>query len=178
MNWVQYIYFFFWLMTFGGAVFLVFAKDVISAAFSLLICFLGVAALFILAGAEFLGVAQIMIYIGGILLLFLFGIMMSRRLNDDALNKVSNNNIVAGLTLGLGLLAGLLMIIVSIGFSDLFWIKNHSLADNHPAPSHINSIGIKLMTDYILPFEIAALILMLALMGASVIAAKVIKRKS
>lgn len=178
MNWVEYIYFFFWLMTFGGAIFLVFTKDVISAAFSLLVCFLGVAALFILAGAEFLGVAQIMIYIGGILLLFLFGIMMSRRLSDSALNKVSNNNIVIGLILGLGLLAVLVMIILSIGFSDLVWIKNHSLTSSQPAPSHINSIGIKLMTDYILPFEVAALILMLALMGASVIAAKVIKRKS
>lgn len=178
MNWAQYIYFFFWLITFGGAVFLVFARDVISAAFSLLVCFLGVAALFILAGAEFLGVAQIMIYIGGILLLFLFGIMMSRRLNDHALNKVSDNNIVAGLILGLCLLTVLVILITSIRFYDLAWIKNYSLSNSQSGISHVNSIGIKLMTDYILPFEVAALILMLALMGASVIAAKVIKRKS
>ncbi len=178
MNWAQYIYSFFWLMTLGAAVFIVFAKDVVSAAFSLLICFLGVAALFILAGAEFLGVAQIMIYIGGILLLFLFGIMMSRRLNNEVLNKVSNNNIIAGLLLGLGLLVVLLIVIVNIEFLKLGWIKNESSLSSQLAPSHINSIGIKLMTDYILPFEVAALILMLALMGAAVIAAKVVKRKS
>lgn len=176
MNLIEAIFFFFCLLTLSGAGYILFSKSVIYSAFALLTCFLGISALFILAGAEFLGIAQIMIYIGGILVLFLFGIMMTRRLSGDALDKVSNKNILSGVIAGGGLFAVLVITIFKINFMSLQWIKEGAIKST--TYSKVNVLGIKLMTDYILPFELAALILMLALIGAAVIAAKVIERKS
>ena len=59
-------------------------KDTAIAAFALFLAFLGVAALYVLAGADFLGVTQIMIYVGGILVLLIFGIMLTQKSDKSA----------------------------------------------------------------------------------------------
>jgi NADH-quinone oxidoreductase subunit J len=175
MNLSIYIFYFFCLLSLAGGVYMLFSKSVIYSVFALLVTLLSIAALFVFAGAEFLGIAQIMIYIGGVLVLFLFGIMMTRRLNSDALENTGNKNLWAGLIASAGLFILLLVILLQVNFLSLDWIQKGSM---QKSDTGVSAIGIKLMTNYILPFEIAALILLLALIGAAVIAAKVIKRQS
>lgn len=175
MNLTEYIFYFFCLLSLAGGVYMLFSKSVIYSAFALLTTLLGIAALFVFAGAEFLGIAQIMIYIGGVLVLFLFGIMMTRRLNSDALEKTGNKNLLAGIIAGGGLFTILLIIILQVNFLSLDWIQKGS---TQTYATGVSAIGIKLMTDFIMPFELAALILLLALIGAAVIAARVINRQS
>jgi NADH-quinone oxidoreductase subunit J len=70
---IQLAFFVFAGITVAGAFYLLFTKNVLYAAFSLLLTLLGIAGLFVFAGADFLAVSQIMIYVGGILILLIFG---------------------------------------------------------------------------------------------------------
>lgn len=170
-------FFFFGLVTIAGALFILFSKSVVHSAFALMGCLTGVAGIFILSGADFLGIAQVMIYVGGILVLLLFGIMMTRRLSAADVAHSKNSNIILGGLSGVALFTILTTVIIKIDFTSIPWIAQNSDASKIISKSTIPSIGMKLMTDYILPFELAALILMVALIGAAFISAQVVNRK-
>ncbi len=135
-------------------------KNVLYAACALVVTFLSVAALYVLAGAEFLAVTQIMIYVGGIVVLLIFGVMLTNKLKGKAL-VTSSHRPVVGVLVAIVLFAGLYYTIDSIDFNT----TQAALPANN-----IKSLGIGLMTNYILPFEVAAIVLLLGLIGASTIA--------
>jgi NADH-quinone oxidoreductase subunit J len=142
-------------------------SNVIYAAFSMLLTFIGVAALYIFASAEFLGLTQMMIYVGGILILIVFGVMLTNKIGDTAVNAKSIN-VVTGLLLSSALFTLLMNAIMEVNFAKLSWIKNGLLVNGNTTAG----IGINLMTQYILPFELIAVLLLVALMGASMIAGR------
>jgi len=156
---------------FGGlavlsAAFILVTKNVLYAACSLILSLLSVAGLYVLAGAEFIAVTQIMIYVGGIVVLMIFGVMLTNKLTGKALIAGSHNNLL-GFIVGIGVFS-------MLAFS--FYSINKPLLDLWlPQQNNVKSIGIGLMSDYLLPFELAALILLIALIGAGTIA---FKRKS
>ncbi|NIJ55653.1 NADH-quinone oxidoreductase subunit J family protein [Dyadobacter arcticus] len=156
------------LLAVTAAVFILFSKNLIHAAFALFLAFLGVAALFVLAGADFLGVSQIMIYVGGILVLLIFGIMLTQNINksDDSSrhNKVEVlvKREVWGFLIGLGFFAVLIKII----FKSDFKMKGDAMISK----STIKTIGVELMTSHLFPFEVAAVLLLVALVGAAYLA--------
>ena len=138
------------------------------AAFALFLALLGVAALFVLAGADFLAVAQLMVYVGGILVLLIFGIMLTRTPDPEATSQTPNRVIVGlgrkfwGLTVSFGLFAVLFLVIVQANFA--------LSGDTLDSRSTIRTLGVELMTTHLLPFEIAGILLLVALVGAAYLA--------
>jgi NADH:ubiquinone oxidoreductase subunit 6 (subunit J) len=151
-----------------SGLFILFTKNLLYAAFALFLAFLGVAALYVLAGADFLGVSQIMIYVGGVLVLLIFGIMLTqdkkKSIDPFRSNKVEvlMNRKVWG-----GLLGGaFFVVLVSVIFSADFRLTGEVINTK----STIRTIGVELMTSHLLPFEITAILLLVALVGAAYLA--------
>lgn len=155
-----------------SALFILISKSLMHAAFALFFAFISVAALYILAGADFLGIAQLMIYIGGILVLIIFGIMLTRPANGADPTE-SNRIEVLQTNRFLGLLAAvaLFLLIVPVIITSDFALSG----DVNTMRSTLQGLGIELMTGHLLPFEMAAVILLVALLGASYLA---LNRKS
>lgn len=162
------IFYIFSALTIAAGLFILFSKNLIYGAFALFVAFLGVAALYVLAGADFLAVSQIMIYVGGILVLLIFGIMLTQQKekSDDA----SRHNRVEvpvtrkfwGFLIGTGFFVLLVRVIAASDF--------RMAGEEMSSKSTIKTIGVELMTSHLLPFEIAAILLLVALVGAAYLA--------
>jgi NADH-quinone oxidoreductase subunit J len=139
----------------------VFSRSVIYAAFSLLFTFLGVAGLYVLLLADFVAVAQIMIYIGGILILLVFGVMLTRKVTDVELQSGNLKTLPALIIVGIVL--GTLI----HAFTGATWAQSSFMPD---IPGSAMEIGELLLTTFIVPFELAGILLLAAIMGAAYIA--------
>ena len=148
-------------LTIGGGLMCVWERSVVRSAFSLLATFSGVAGLFLLLGADFLAVAQILIYVGGILALILFGVMLS----PPDLAERKPPRVLVGLVLMLGATAW----VGSKVAATVIWAKTDVL----PEPTtKVDEIGVAFLDPdgYLVPFELAAMILPVALVAAVYIA--------
>lgn len=156
------------ILAIASALFILFSKNLIYGAFALFFSFLGVAALYVLAGADFLAVTQIMVYVGGILVLLIFGIMLTQKAKEQTSSESPNRVEVfssrglASFFIGSGLFVLLGLIILSGQFVE----SDEAIHAN----STLKTIGVKLMTSHLLPFEIAAILLLVALVGAAYLA--------
>lgn len=148
---------------------ILFAKNVVHAVFMLVLVFLGIAGVFIISNAEFVGVTQIMIYIGGVLILMMFGIMLTHRIDGKRLES-ENKGVLTASLLGLGLL-GILLYPIKDGFP-LFDFKS-----TESALTITEQIGVHLMTTELIALEMTAVLLLMALIGAAYIAGLNLKRK-
>lgn len=166
----QIAFFVFAAITVGGALYLLFTKNVLYAAFSLLLTLLGVAGLFVFAGADFLAVSQIMIYVGGILVLMIFGIMLTNN-KDFKRNNLQPNKI--SVTHHNHFWAVLVAVLLFLGFLKIIFEANfHIIGKQIHSGSSIKQMGIQLMTDYVFAFEVIGIFLLAALIGAVYIAKK------
>jgi len=159
---INIIFWFFVIMTIATALTVVLSKNLIYAAIALLVTFLGVAAMYVFLWADFMVGAQVMIYIGGILILLLFGIMLTTKITSV---RISHTNVQRGVG----------ALIVTAIFIGLVWMINISpwLQNLSQEPQQtVRSIGTLLMTDFLLPFEVASILLLGALIGAAVLARK------
>ncbi|HEY0741401.1 MAG TPA: NADH-quinone oxidoreductase subunit J [Chryseosolibacter sp.] len=150
----------------ASAIALLFARSVFKGALWFLICLLSIAGLFVLSYAEFVAVTQILIYAGGVLVVILFGIMFTSKLAAKPL-RVENTNVIGGIVAGT-LIFGLLTKLV---------LENTVVTEIASSPRAIESIGLSLMTDYALPFEVIGLLLLITLIGASVVTAFMKEKK-
>jgi NADH-quinone oxidoreductase subunit J len=142
---------------------ILFVRNVFYGALLLIVCLLSIAGIYVISNAEFIAVTQILIYAGGVLVLIIFGIMLTTRISGKPL-LVKNHNWFAGALVGLPILILLLTL-----FSETsFYTSNQSAIEQRY--TSINQIGILLMTDYMFPFEIAGVLLLIALIGAAVTA--------
>ena len=150
------------LAAMGGALFLFFTKNILFGAYGLLVSLMSVAGLFILAQAEFIAVSQIMIYVGGVLILIIFGIMLSSggKTRELAL-LVENVNNLWSLILSGVLMAGLsYLCYLLIPFQEA-----HDLV-------LVEDLGMSLMTSKVLLLEITGILLLVVLVGATRLAKK------
>lgn len=152
-----------------SALYIMLTKNILYAAFALILTFIGVAGIYVFLGAEFIAVTQILVYVGGILILLVFGIMLTNRLSGKKVISSSYNKIMGFIVAG-GLFAILLKAILEANFSALGWIDKSKVSE-----SSISALGLTLMTDYVLVFEIIGVLLLLALIGAVRIAGNVRK---
>jgi NADH-quinone oxidoreductase subunit J len=162
-------FYLFAIMTVAGAGGCAFSRNIIYSAWSLLFAFLGVAGLYIFLGADFPAVAQVLIYVGGILVLILFAIMLTKQIGEDP--KLTNAHLAlpAGAALGVATVGTLCYMAVMAPWKIV------------PAPSFepvSAGLGIAFLTDYLLPFEVASVVLLAALIGSVIIARKEIKETS
>lgn len=146
----------------GSAVFTAFTSNLVHAAFSLLFTFFGLACLYLYLGADFVGLSQVVIYVGGILVLLLFGVMFTGQASAGTIRQTLN------FKTALGLIIVLFVMISPVVFKTAWPVA--SPGDLKPAESTISEIGTLLLTRYLLPFEVASLLLLVALIGAVVIA--------
>jgi NADH:ubiquinone oxidoreductase subunit 6 (subunit J) len=146
-----------------SAVGILFVRNAFHAALLLIVCLLSLAAIFIVANAEFIAVTQILVYAGGILVLMIFGIMLTSKIQGKPLH-VNNQYVFAG-----SLVAAFFSFVLIMLFTNGNFYQQSGYAAQTPYNS-INLIGITLMSDYVLPLEIAGLLLLIALLGAAVTA--------
>ena len=147
------------LMTFA-ALRLVTTRNVVHAALYLVAVLAGVAALFILMGAEFVGITQILIYIGAVIILFLFGIMLTRtRIGKE--EKTDHRNRLGAILAGLAL-AGVTIYTVISAFGAV-----ELGPDTRTTTAQVSD---SIFSQYIIPFEAVSVLLLAALIGAIVVA--------
>ncbi len=160
MTLIDVIFWFFAAVTLGSAAVVVFSRNIIYSAFALLFTFFGVAGFYVLLGADFIAITQLLIYVGGILVLLVFGVMLT--------NKVVSVDIKSG-TLN----AGVAMVVVSLTAGTIAGIFYATEWKTAPAemlqPTTAGELGTMMMTSYLLPFEVASVVLLVALIGAAMV---------
>ena len=167
MSMLDILFYLFGAVTAGGAIALVLVRNILHAALALLATLLGVAAIYVLLMADLLAVVQLMVYVGGVLVLIIFGVMLSTRTTDGALN-VEQHNRFWGLGLFIVIVAGLIfqVIMAQPHLNDI------TTADAINLKSTVQPAGITLLTTFVLPFELVSVLLLVALVGAAYIAGK------
>lgn len=160
-------FYLFTVLVLGSAVIVVFSRNIVRAAFALMITLLSVAAFYVLMMADFVGIVQLLLYVGGILVLILFGVMLTNRqiavdIREGTIQTIPAVIITA--TIG-GILAGAI-------WSTAWPVQEGEKAVAATAPV----IGEMFLTTYLLPFEVASVLLLVALVGAALIARR--ERKS
>jgi NADH-quinone oxidoreductase subunit J len=142
----------------GAAVRLVTSKNVVHAALFLVGSLAAIAAMYLLLGAEFLAWVQVLIYVGAIVVLLLFGLMLTRApIGREALDNQQRG---LALLVSLGVLIGLIFLI-QLAFGD----QHIELA-----PTRTAEVGESLFFNFVMPFEVVSFLLLAALIGAIVLA--------
>ncbi len=144
-----------------------FSPNIVYSAFSLLGTFMGVAGIYVLLAADFVAVIQVLIYVGGILVLMIFAVMLTHRIADV---KISNRSV--------GRLPALLVVacVAAAMAKAVLGTTWHAVAAGTPAPTTY-AIGNGFLGDYILPFELASVVLLAALIGAVVLSRKELREE-
>ena len=155
----QITFYCFAVLTVGSAAVVVFSRNLIRSAFALLFTFFGVAALYAFLGADFLAAAQMVIYVGGILVLLLFGVMLTHKLYDLNLKSEAYQ-----------LVPAIVVVLAVFCVLATFMLRTQwRAAGQNAATPTTAAIGELLMRDYILPFEAASILLLIALIGAAML---------
>ncbi len=151
------------LVSAGGVAF---SRNILHSAFALLGTLGGVAGLYLYLGADFVGVVQILIYVGGILVLLLFAVLLTNRIGDV---KITNASV--GLLAGVGAAAVVLAPLVKVAITAPW-----KLTEATSAPT-TQRLGDAFLSEYLLVFELASVILLMALVGAMVLARRAVRGK-
>ncbi len=160
MNLYDIIFYLFAAITLISAFLVVTNRNIVHSAFYLLFTFLGVASLYVMLGADFVAIVQLIVYVGGILILFLFGVMLTNKITNVEI-KTGTINIFSAI-LGVGLFSGALMAAMLN--------SNWKIEESKIPEQTTGLLGHLLMNEYILIFELLGIILLIALIGAASIA--------
>jgi NADH-quinone oxidoreductase subunit J len=152
-------------LTVIGAAGVALSRNILWSAIGLLTSLLGVGGMYVLLAADFLAIAQLLIYIGGVLVLILFAVMLTNRISE-----VNVSNTSAGLYGGVLIFVATIPVLLTVALVTP-WRQTFMPA----APYTTEPLGNALLTRWLLPFEVASLILLATLIGAIVIARKEIK---
>ncbi len=145
-------------LTVGSAVLVAVLPNIIYAAVSLLFAFAGVAVLYVFLSADFLAATQVLVYVGGILILILFAVFLSNRIADVKISNPGRFRLPAA-AICLVLFGMLSYVAVSTPFPQRNAVYHPTTAD----------LGELLMTRYLLPFEVSSVLLLAALIGAALL---------
>lgn len=165
MDLITIAFYFFGALTIVFGAVVVLSKNIMISAFSLLFTFFGIAGLYVLLSADFLAITQIMIYIGGILVLIIFGVMLTINITGVDVKSGTMGKIQLGI-------AGIFTLIIAASLFVVFSTTRWYLSDSITVESTVNQIGKELLTNYLLVFEAASMLLLIAIVGAAFIARK------
>jgi NADH-quinone oxidoreductase subunit J len=146
-----------------GAIGAATAPRIVHAAFALLAALFGVAGLYFLLGADFVALSQVIVYIGGILVLLVFGILLTGR-TQVALGTQEPTRPTGAILLG-----GLLFLALLLAISGTEWNAQDAPADPRPTTAEIGRAFLD-ADQYLVPFEVASVLLLAALVGAAYLA--------
>lgn len=173
-----FLFYLFSVIAVGSAIVLVSMRNIARALFLFFVVLFAVAGLYVFALADFVAVTQILIYVGGVLVLMLFAFMLS---NKELLNQLqAGTTHFFALPVWQALLIAVLFLGVLVYAATQFhahepqWISDARNAGTviHPTDLTIQNLGIHIMTRYLLPFEVVSVLLMMALIGAAHLARK------
>jgi NADH-quinone oxidoreductase subunit J len=150
-----------------SAILLVTTKNVVHAALYLVVVLAGMAAQYILLAAEFVAVVQVLVYIGAIMVLILFGIMLTRAPIGTE-QDLNNNQRLVSAVVALFLFGGLGAMLVDAFGSERFDLGN-SVA-TLSSGGNTERVSDSIFTTYLVPFEVSSILLLAALVGAVVVA--------
>jgi NAD(P)H-quinone oxidoreductase subunit 6 len=152
-------------LTVAGAAGVALSRNILYSAIGLLMALLGAGSLYVFLSADFVAVTQLLIYIGGVLVLILFAVMLTNRITEVT---VSNSSF--GLVGGFILMAGVAPVLLAVAV-----ITPWKVVSPPALAATTELIGDGFLTRWLLPFEVASLVLLATLIGAIVIARKEIK---
>ena len=172
------VFYLFAIITLVPAIIVITTKNIIYAAFSLMVTLFGVAGLYVFLNADFLAAAQVMIYVGGILVLILFGVMFTRGALDLKL-KVELGQIIPGIIASLVILILLFIVIGNTKWNLLTEAAEYTdttaeIGNQLIGSGEIDQDG-KISGEFLLPFEIASVLLLVAIIGAAMICRREVK---
>jgi NADH-quinone oxidoreductase subunit J len=140
-------------------------KDIFHCALFLIVCLFSVAGIFILLDAEFLAVAQVLIYVGAVAILMIFAVMLTSNLASREIRQTNENSVVTFFVCLIFLMATLTML-----YHTDVW--NYAREQIPATESNTMMLGKLLMTKFMLPFEVVSVVLLAAMIGAIVLARK------
>lgn len=154
------LYYVFALIILGSAFMMVLSTNIVHSALYMVATFVGVACIYILLYADYLAVIQLLVYVGAISVLIVFGVMLTRR-GDIRESNLFNKYKITG-----GLVSFILFLVVERFLLLTEWTKS----DINPPQSTIVQLADLMLKDYVVPFEAAAILLLVAMVGAIIIA--------
>lgn len=161
------VFYLFALLTIGSAVIVVTVRNIVHAAFSLMVTLFSIAGLYVFLQADFLAATQVIVYVGGILVLILFGVMMTSGRLDMKL-KMERGQLFWG-----GLVTILIFSLLLGVIRRTPWNVQEDLGSVEGTTSQIGKTILQ--EEFLLPFEVASVILLIALIGAVLISRKEVR---
>ena len=147
------------------------SKNTVHSVFFLILDFISISCLFIMIGAEFLGMIMLIVYVGAVAVLFLFVVMMlnvAQQKNQWFLSSQSSRHIPIGLIIGTIIFFELIIVIGGWKYKPELFEKTNSTS-SFEGISNTHSLGQILYTDYIHIFQISGMVLLVAMIGAIVL---------
>ena len=151
------IFYLFAAVTLISAFFVVTTRNIVRAAFFLLFTFFGVAGIYVLLGADFVAIVQLIVYVGGILILLIFGVMITNKITSVDIKTGTVQTLPAAI--GVGLFTG----IVGAVILNTDWF----VVNTEMPVSTLSTLGRMLINEYVLIFELLGILLLVALIGAA-----------
>ncbi len=153
------------VVTLAGAMAAMSLRNLVHCALCLVAAFGGLAGLFLQLGAQFVGLAQILVYIGAVAILIVFAILLTRG-SEPPQQPILAGRWLMGVAVAALTFGSLMVTVLNSGVISSL----KGLGSNVSADISVKKLGAKLMTDYVLPLEVVALLLTAALIGAVIIA--------
>lgn len=168
MKLIEIVFFFFAVQLLSSALVILFTRNVVYAAIALMSTLLGVAALFVIAGSDLLAVVQLVVYVGGVLILLLFGVLYTYR---DPELYFEKKQVLLSIVTVVVLAVGLLFLISDLSF-------NYPQLNTSPydAKGITTYTGYLWITENIVVFEVVAIFLLVVLVGAAWVASNVLEK--
>jgi NADH-quinone oxidoreductase subunit J len=153
------------ILTCGSGLAMLFTRNILHAALAMFMCMLGLAGLYVVAYADIMAVSHLMIYVGGVLILILFGIMLTTQQSRENHGQnhlwVEQRSFFWSAVIGLSIFFALMYV-----FTRTQW-ELHLVGNDQ---SKLRDVGVALLTKYAFPFELVGIYLLIALVGATYIA--------
>ncbi|MFO8028675.1 MAG: NADH-quinone oxidoreductase subunit J [Cyclonatronaceae bacterium] len=155
-------FYLFAILIVGSATLMVFSRNIVHSAFALMLALAGLAVFYALLYAGFVAVTQLLVYVGGVLVLILFGVMLTTRGYFEKVRTRTVNLLPSTLFVAI---VGILLVAV---FLNTDWTMLPLDEDQ----VSMTGLGELLLTDFMLPFQVAGVLLLLAIIGAVLMAAR------
>jgi len=143
----------------ASAFWVVFSPSLIHSAVSLMFTLFGTAALYVFLYADFIAATQVVIYVGGILVLIIFGVMLTNRIDKSSVASSSQNQFIGGFS-------ALFIFVILIG---VIFNTPWKIGEIQQVDMTVDIIGKMLLNEYLLPFEVVSILLLASLIGAAML---------
>ena len=166
-------FYFFSIIAVYSAIMVIASKNTVYSVFYLILDFISISCLFIMIGAEFLGMIMLIVYVGAVAVLFLFVVMMlnvAQQKEESSKRKISSSHISFGLIISVIIFLELIIVVGGWKYKPYLVETTSILIDGNFTNTH--ALGNVIYTDYILLFQLAGLILFVAMIGAIVLTYK------